>query len=200
MSVLNDIPNNDCKVVLHCWSLSPGSAVGKKTAAGIPGPAESRRNPTAVSRACQPGTPPTLFSTLCWEVYMELRWPFCILWRDFSTCNERSISTLLSCRVRRFSHFVTTRVSPGEVKLAKRRALVPDTVEYQPKPGRWGRMGCWAWHHFQLTCILKYKNNDHNYKLVVILVFNNVTVSKNMITARFDIYAKLVTQYYDVSI
>lgn len=83
------IPSSDCKVVLHCWSLSPGSAVGKKTAAGIPGPAESRRKPTAVSRACQPGTPPTLFSTLCWDVYMELRWPFCILWRDFSTCKDQ---------------------------------------------------------------------------------------------------------------
>lgn len=72
-------------MVLHCWSLSPRSAVGKKTAAGIPGPTESRRKPTAVSRACHPGTPPTLFSTLCWDVYMELRWPFWILCRDFST-------------------------------------------------------------------------------------------------------------------
>lgn len=93
------IPNNDCKVVLHCWSLSPGSAVGKKTAAGIPGPAESRRNPTAVSRACQPGTPPTLFSTLCWEVYMEFRCPFCILWRDFSTCKYSNMRHQYCCLI-----------------------------------------------------------------------------------------------------
>lgn len=89
-----DKPSSDCKVVLHCWSLSPGSAVGKKTAAGIPVPAESRRKPTAISRACQPGTPPTLFSTLCWDVYMEFRWPFCILWRDFSTCKRHHKAAL----------------------------------------------------------------------------------------------------------
>lgn len=73
-------------VVLHCCSLSPGSEVGKKTAAGRPLAGGSKRNPTAVRSACQPGMPPTLFSTLCWEVYMELCCPFWIRCSDFSTC------------------------------------------------------------------------------------------------------------------
>ncbi|TNN82293.1 hypothetical protein EYF80_007414 [Liparis tanakae] len=87
MNIVNDRPatlydnnNSDDQTAMQ-----EGSAVGKKTAEGIPVPTESRRKPTAVNRACQPGTPPTLFSTLCWDVYMELRWPFWILWRDFST-------------------------------------------------------------------------------------------------------------------
>lgn len=58
-------PSKDWMVLLHCCSRSPGSAVGKKTAAGSPLAGGSSRKPTAVSRACQPGIPPTLFSTLC---------------------------------------------------------------------------------------------------------------------------------------
>ena len=69
-------PSRDWTVLLHCWSRSPGSEVGKKTAAGRPLAGGSSRKPTAVRRACQPGMPPTLFSTLCWDVYMALRCPF----------------------------------------------------------------------------------------------------------------------------
>lgn len=72
-------------MLLHCCNLSPGSEVGKKTAAGSPLAAGSSRKPTAVSKACHPGMPPTLFSTLCWDVYMALRCPFWIRCRDFST-------------------------------------------------------------------------------------------------------------------
>lgn len=55
------VPRRDCKVVLHCCSRSPGSDVGKKTAAGRPAPLpeKSKRKPTADRRACHPGTPPT---------------------------------------------------------------------------------------------------------------------------------------------
>lgn len=77
-------------VLLHCCSRSPGSEVGKNTAAGRPLAGGSKRNPTAVSSACQPGIPPTLFSTLCWEVYMELCCPFWIRCNDFSTCEENT--------------------------------------------------------------------------------------------------------------
>lgn len=78
-------PSRDWTVLLHCWSRSPGSEVGKKTAAGRPLAGGSSRKPTAVRRACQPGMPPTLFSTLCWDVYMALRCPFWMRCRDFST-------------------------------------------------------------------------------------------------------------------
>ncbi|KAL4681490.1 hypothetical protein H8959_006967 [Pygathrix nigripes] len=81
-------PSRDWRVLLHCWSRSPGSEVGKKTAAGRPLVGGSSRKPTAVRRACQPGMPPTLFSTLCWDVYMALRCPFWIRCRDFSTWGE----------------------------------------------------------------------------------------------------------------
>lgn len=56
------LPSSDCRVVLHCCSRSPGSEVGKKTAAGSPAPLpeKSNRKPTAERRACHPGTPPTL--------------------------------------------------------------------------------------------------------------------------------------------
>lgn len=112
------VPSRDWSVVLHCCSRSPGSEVGKNTAAGRPAahPEKSRRNPTAERRACQPGTPPTwrrcmwmlilcpcqermwrarganwltLFSTLCCEVYMGLHWPLWMRCRDFSTCREK---------------------------------------------------------------------------------------------------------------
>lgn len=55
------VPSRDCRVVLHCCSRSPGSDVGKKTAAGSPEPLpeKSSRKPTADRRACHPGTPPT---------------------------------------------------------------------------------------------------------------------------------------------
>lgn len=55
------VPSSDCRVVLHCCSRSPGSDVGKKTAAGRPAPLpeKSNRKPTAERRACHPGTPPT---------------------------------------------------------------------------------------------------------------------------------------------
>lgn len=48
-------------MVLHCCSRSPGSDVGKNTAAGRPAPLpeKSNRKPTADRRACHPGTPPT---------------------------------------------------------------------------------------------------------------------------------------------
>lgn len=81
-------------VVLHCCNRSPGSEVGKNTAAGRPLAGGSNRNPTAVRSACQPGMPPTLFSTLCWEVYMELCCPFWIRCNDFSTCGETTQLTV----------------------------------------------------------------------------------------------------------
>lgn len=64
-SAFSHSPSRDWMVALHCWRRSPGSAVGKKTAAGSPLAGGSSRKPTAVSSACQPGMPPTLFSTLC---------------------------------------------------------------------------------------------------------------------------------------
>ena len=63
---LNDgqaaVPSRACKVVLHCCSRSPGSDVGKNTAAESPAtlPEKSNRKPTADRRACHPGTPQTL--------------------------------------------------------------------------------------------------------------------------------------------
>lgn len=56
------VPSRACRVMLHCCSRSPGSDVGKNTAAGRPPPlwpGKSNRKPTADRRACHPGTPPT---------------------------------------------------------------------------------------------------------------------------------------------
>ncbi len=102
------VPSSDCRVLLQCCSRSPGSVVGKKTAAGRPVPAESSLNPTAVSRACQPGTPPTLFSTLCWDVYMEFLWPFWMRWRDFSTWGSHRNTDDLFVQNHTKSHTPTT--------------------------------------------------------------------------------------------
>lgn len=94
-------------VVLHCCSRSPGSAVGKNTAAGRPLAGGSSRKPTAVSSACQPGMPPTLFSTLCWEVYMELCCPFWIRCSDFSTSGGKGSVSRICWR------FPAAPVPPG---------------------------------------------------------------------------------------
>lgn len=55
------VPSSDWRVVLHCCRRSPGSEVGKNTAAGRPAPLPEKSNlkPTADRRACHPGTPHT---------------------------------------------------------------------------------------------------------------------------------------------
>uniref|UniRef100_A0A6M2DAH3 Putative secreted protein n=1 Tax=Rhipicephalus microplus TaxID=6941 RepID=A0A6M2DAH3_RHIMP len=81
-------PRSAWRLVLHWTSLSPGSACGKKTEAGSPLAAGSKRKPTATSSSFQPETGPTLLSMDFWLVYMAFFWPLCMRCRDFSTWNN----------------------------------------------------------------------------------------------------------------
>lgn len=65
---------------------------------------ESSQKPTMVRKACQLEMLPSLFSTLCCEVYMVLLFPHWIHCRDFSTWqdnggSQRPWSALVSLRV-----------------------------------------------------------------------------------------------------
>ncbi len=85
------IPRNAYRVLLQRFRMPTWSVEGKKREAGISLFAGSNLNPTIFSNSFQPKISPTLVFTLDSAVYMDVRLPWAILWRAFSTWKSINI-------------------------------------------------------------------------------------------------------------